>query len=332
MATQLKPPSQGLLDRTGPADAGFISGWAFDVYWKDLQPTPDKLVLDVIHEQLKQARMRGNKSLKIRLRCAQWTPPWVLDAAGRFKLLLKDSPTSPPQEVTVGKWWTRPYKDAYQHLLNLLAQQHHCDDEPLIRSVVASMCTALSYPETYLRHTGDSPENGQRLLDAGFSVPADLDAHIFQAMAHKRAFQHTRCSIAFNPYQAVQPDGTTRQDLCTTLEQLTHLRQLLGDQLIIENYSLRDQGTSHDPLSADYEALWHAMKNAGPPIGFQTAATKEKLGDPVTVMRLADSLGANHVELLVGYESMDGMDWAHWNTVFQHNPTGAWEEQQPSWV
>src|SRR5205807_3992970 len=107
--------------------------------------------------------------------------------------------------------------------------------------------------------------------------------------AHK-VWARTRTGVAFNPYQHILSDGQWSFDVGFTEQLMRYCRMELGSNCVLENNSLRI------PVSGGMAAMYHFMKDLGPPIAFQTAVAKSvgNLGDALSY---AVSVGADAVEI-----------------------------------
>ena len=104
--------------------------------------------------------------------------------------------------------------------------------------------------------------------------------------------------MAFNPYQAIQPDGSVKQDMAYTLSQMDYCRQVLGPRCLLANFSL----SSSRITDTQYGVMYKHMLALGGAYNFQTA-TAAKIGSYTTVLAWAASVGAKSVELPTGYTS-----------------------------
>ena len=96
-------------------------------------------------------------------------------------------------------------------------------------------------------------------------------------------------SLAFNPYQHLEPAGTWFNDMAFTRQMAASCRQRLGNRCVLENNSVRW------PVLGD-GALYDVLRSFGPPSTFQTA-TIERVGDLAGAVRFCVDLGAGAVEL-----------------------------------
>ena len=130
---------------------------------------------------------------------------------------------------------------------------------PEIRDVTISRCT-MSTVEPFLR-TASSQNTKNNLIAAGYTVTADQNCQSQEIDEAKAVWLHTPSSLAFNPYQVINPNGTDNVDEGYTESRITYCRTQLGSLCVLENNSLRD------PLqTGNYTSMYNAIRNAGAPI------------------------------------------------------------------
>lgn len=296
--TGLKAPVQGLLDRNHYPKAGFpgvVRNYVVTTSWASLQPQAGGPIVhpNDIDRAIAIAREQ-NMGLKLRVRAGIDAPEWAKRIGGQPVLFNYTSVTTKHAGQvagTVGHFWLPEFGAAYADLQNKLAALY--DDAPEVRSVVVTRCQTI-FSETYLRNTRD-PRAAHRLLAAGFSRAEDDACHAEQIQAH-RVWQHTRSEVAFNPYQAIQSNGSVKQDVDYALSQMDYCRDVLGQRCIIANYSI----SAERPNGRAYAGIYAHMEKLGAPIAFQTA-TFAKIGNWQKTLQWAVSSGASSVELPTGY-------------------------------
>ena len=286
----LKRPLAGLLTRDGPpgpALASAVSGWVVNADWSDLQPTPDgPLARDnVIDRAIAEARRTAapgtTAELKVRLFAGTHAPEWAKSLGGA------PVPVTDPQSGrtgTIGRFWEAAFGRAYAQLQVRLGAAY--DAVPEIREVTAARCTTF-YSEPFIRDA-QAKATISALLGAGFTAAADETCQREQIDAHD-VWHQTRTSLAFNPYQHLEPAGTWFNDMAFTRQMAASCRQRLGNRCVLENNSVRW------PVLGD-GALYDVLRSFGPPFTFQTA-TIERVGDLAGAVRFCVDLGAGAVEL-----------------------------------
>lgn len=300
--TGLKAPVQGLLDRNHYPKAGFpgvVRNYVVTTSWASLQPQSGGPIVhpNDIDRAIAIARERG-MGLKLRVRAGIDAPDWAKRIGGDPVMFNYTSVTTKHAGQvagTVGHFWLPQFGVAYADLQNKLAGLY--DDVPEVRSVVVTRCQTI-FSETYLRNTRD-PRAAHRLTAAGFTRAQDDNCHAEQILAH-RVWQHTRSEVAFNPYQAIQSNGSVKQDVAYTVSQMDYCREILGPRCILANYSI----SAARPDGKAYAEVYAHMEKLGAPIAFQTA-TLAKIGNWQKTLQWAISSGSSSVELPTGYA-----DWS----------------------
>lgn len=293
----VKAPLQGLIDRQGEppvAMRGVVSAWVVNVRWADLQPsdgttlaTPNAIDQGIDEvRSLNQANPAQPFRLKIRLSAGVDAPDWLKDLGGP-PLAIRD-PTS-QTTGTVGRFWTDDYGRAYDRLQQLLAARY--DTVPEIAEVTVSRCSTV-YAETFIRQIAD-PHNVQEFLASGDTPDADERCLHEQVDAH-RVWAHTLSGLALNPYQKPGPSGRDVDEPFTE-SIMSYCRKVLGPRCVLENNSIR-----WPSFGGTMAQMYQAIRRAGPPISFQTAAP-ERIGDLQKTLEWAAEQGANAVELPRSY-------------------------------
>lgn len=316
----LKPPVQGLLDRHHAPKAGHtqdVRNFVVDTSWAALQPRRGGPIVhpNDIDKAIDFARQHG-MGLKVRVGGGIYAPEWAKQIGGSpvpFYYTLATSKRAGELAGTVGHFWDAEYGAAYQELQSSLAAAY--DAVPEIRGVVVTRCQTI-FSETYLRNTKDE-RSTKALLRAGFTRAADDRCHEEQIAAHK-VWQHTRSEVAFNPYQAIQPDGSVKQDEGYAMAQMDYCRATLGLRCILANYSI----SAARPNSSGYGAVYEHMAKLGAPIAFQTA-TSSKIANWQATLDWAARLGASSVELPTGYDSWPASTLGTFANRLAANPVDA---------
>lgn len=298
--TGLKAPISGLLDRQRAPTAAYSSivrAFVVDVAWADLQPTPGGPITrpNDIDRAVALAQANGY-TLKLRVRAGIDAPAWAKSLDGAPVPMRYSAATrgrAGQLAGTIGRFWTPAFGAAYDDLQVKLAALY--DDVPAIRQTDITRCSTI-FAETYLRDTMNRA-NATALLSAGFTRAADDVCHTEQMASHL-VWKRTLSDLSFNPYTAISPDGSVKQDMPYTLAQMSACRQVLGDRCVLENHSIASKRIDN----ANYAAIYAQMQRLGGPFDFQTA-TNAKIGDAPAVLSWAAGLGATSVELPSGYQS-----------------------------
>lgn len=283
-ATGIKPPMMGLVDRWAPPPEEWreaVPGFVVTVNWQDIHPAPGEFDFDVIDRAVEEAQ-QDCLQLKLRVLSGWASPEWVKDLDGdRVRIL------EPQSGLThqVGRFWEDGHAQAYRALHEALSARY--DDAAVLRVVTASLCTTV-YAEPFIRQVSDETSR-HALLDAGYTVPADLACLETQLEVHD-LWQRTRTGLALNPYQRIQR-GQSVIDVGPTVRMMTRCREVLGERCVLENNSIRTPS-----LTGANQEMYAEMARLGAPIAFQTA-TPERVGDLGATIRWAIDQGASAVEL-----------------------------------
>jgi hypothetical protein len=262
--------------------------------WADLQPDASGPIAadNVIDQAIAQARQGGPNgpfALKVRIFGGIHAPNWAKQLGGP-PVAVRDPLSG--QGGTVGRFWTDAYQRAYAQFQQELAARY--DGVPEVREVTAAQCTTV-YSEPFIRDVQDA-SSVHDFLAAGFSVGADEACQRSQIDAHD-AWRHTRTSVAFNPYQHINPDGSSSVDEAFTETMMRYCRSRLGPRCVLENNSVRWPQRS--------TAMYDYMRSLGPPIAFQTAVIR-RVGDLAKTLQFCITLRAEAVELPDGAEQAVG--------------------------
>jgi hypothetical protein len=279
---------QGTRDAQGDPDVG-------DVSWAELQATPggpitannaiDQAITDVRAWNL--ANPTHLEGLKLRVEAGIHSPSWALNLGGGcFTVIDPTSGTS----GCCPRFWTAEFSAAYYQFEAALAAKY--DAVPEIREVVMAKNTTV-YNESLIRQI-QSASTVDALMGAGYTTSVDEQQQISDIASLGTYWKHTEVAFAFNPYQTASP---STQNEAYTQQLITAGRSALGNQLVIENNSLRQ---AYLTGSGAYQTMYAFMTSTGGPIGFQTA-TLAKVGSIEAVVNGAKSMGAASVELPTGY-------------------------------
>ena len=253
-SSSLKPALGGLLDRNGAPPAAYVTslgGFVVNVHWADVQPVAggpltsnnaiDQAITTV---RTLNAQYHVDLGLKVRIFAGIWAPNWAKDLGGSPIALINPQNSA---EGTIGRFWSEQFGAAYDHFEALLAAKY--DDVAEVREVTIARCSTF-YDEPFIRDTGYTP-NVTALLAAGYSLAADETCQREEIQASS-VWHHTRSDLAFNPYEAIDADGSTRTDPLFTVSMMQYCRQVLASACVLENNSLRT------PVQPGYESMYRA--------------------------------------------------------------------------
>ena len=84
---------------------------------------------------------------------------------------------------------------------------------------------------------------------------------------HNAVWHRTTSSVAFTPYQQINPDGTKSIDETWTESQIDYCRSHLGPQrCVLESNSIKDPSVQRAP---SYGPMYNKIKAVGPPIAIR---------------------------------------------------------------
>lgn len=310
----LPPRIFGTLSRNGspapilrPALAGYDvqgSTGVGMVPWSDLQANAFGPLLDGNPFDTALADLRQYNALnpqrpqvgKLRVGAGRHAPADALGLAG------------PPVQVTdtssgitalVPRFWV-PGSDYDAAFYDLEAKlQARYDGVPEFPEIV--ICKNMTiYPEPLIHQLGDAATRAA-LVAAGYTTDLD-EQNQMSDLAARAIWKKTVVGYAFNPYETVDVTTlATSIDMGFLLALMQYGRQVLGGQLSIENNSIRQ---SFLPGNAgNYPIMYGYFEQVGGPIAFQTS-TAARVGDLLTTLQGAAALGADHVELPSGWETL----------------------------
>src|SRR5947209_2802990 len=303
----LKPTIRGTIDRTGlPASNWLpvVNGYVVQANWKDLQLTqgaditPGNVIdTEIARLRTFNAQYRGSAGqpplrLKLRVFAGDAAPDWAKNLDG-LPVTVRDADDSKPA-ATVGRFWTANFGAAYQDFMTKLAARY--DGVPEVRDVVVSRCT-LTTAEPFLRMTSDQTSI-DNLIAAGFTTAADHTCHQQEVDVHKAVWQRTTSSVAFTPYQQINPDHTKTIDEDWTAASIGYCRDQLGPRCVLESNSIKDPSV---PRAPNYGPMYNTIQLKGPPIAYQTASPNNGLTSLCNTLGWAGSQGTGAVELPQAY-------------------------------
>lgn len=294
----VKPELAGLVDRQGApsaAEAPDLSGWVVNVTWAELQPTAGTTItsdnpIDQAIAQVDQNPAYRGMHLRIRVMAGIDSPNWVEAMSGGPVYVYN---TQDQVGGDVPRFWTAPVEQAYANLQVLLAAKY--DSDPEIEDVNMSGCMTV-YAEPLIREITSS-ETVTDLLAAGYTEAADQSCQEDQINA-QAVWVHTHSSIALNPYDVINANGSVSVDEAFTATLINYCRTTLGERCTLGNDSIRSTS-----LGSAYDDMYNSIAGAGPGIYFQTAQAA-KVGNLQTTIQWAIDEGSNDVELPAGWSSL----------------------------
>lgn len=303
----LKPPLRGLLSmgdiRFHREDGGVaensltdlealpsvFDGVILNFAWSQLEPKQGAVDPQPVEAALASIRAYNShhpdRPLRVGLRI--WpgpnAPVWAKKLGGDPVVVYhKDMP------ITVGRFWTKPYRDAWRDLLDQLGRRF--DAEPLIAQISNSSGSTIT-DEPFII-PGD-PISVANLNKAGFSDEAFRDLRD-SSPDDFRAWPTTRVDLAINPYRTIN-SGKPVVDDDTTAALVRSWRQKMGDRGIVANHAL------NSPPIDKLVPIYNLIKQLGQPIEFQTHSPEGLNWDGT--IQYGVSLGATAIELWPGIKA-----------------------------
>jgi len=263
---------------------GIFGGTVINITWEQLEPQRGVLKTKEIDHVLEEIRAynRANPQHPLGARLRVWpgpnAPVWAKNLGGRpVAIRHKDMP------LTVGRFWSKPYRDAWRELQVKLAVRY--ETEPLIREV--SNTSGASMTDESILLPGDS-ESVKNMRAAGFT-DRQFQVCLLESPADYAGWISTRVELVCNPYRAID-SGKTKPDMEFTFKLMRHWRQTLGARGVFSNHALNQP--------AEHADIYDEMRRVGPPTAFQTHSPNGL--DWEGALQLGRSYGAGSIELWTG--------------------------------
>ena len=263
-----------------------FGGVVINITWEQLEPTRGVLHTEAIDRVLGEMRTynQAHPRCPIGARLRVWpgpnAPAWAKNLGGApVSVLHREMP------ISVGRFWAKPYRDAWRELQLRLAARY--DSEPLIREISNTSGSSITCEAMLL--PGDS-RSIKNLLAAGFT-DKQYQACLGESSADYAGWVTTRVEWPCNPYRAIT-SGKTQADPEFTLKLMRHWRQTLGSRGILGNYALAK------PLPDHLLVIYAELRRLGPPIALETQSPGGL--DWEGTLRLGLSYGASSIELWSG--------------------------------
>ncbi len=309
----MKETAKGLFQRDGmPSQLHVrsrLSGFVVNVNWADLQPNnsnEDLTANNAIDQAITQVRTLPNAShmkIKVRVFAGSRSPEWAKTLSGGSLDYLEPQGNGTIIRK-VPQWWKISYQEAYEQLIQKLADKY--DDVPEIIDFTISGAMTY-YAEPFIRGVANA-DNRRTFVDAGYTQFKDIRAHKMAIDAHK-AFKYTCSSLAFNPLQGIEHQGsdiysTLPVNLTATKSIMDYAVDALCSRIVLENNSIRDDTVKWGdrPQSgggiSNYGQMYNHMLSFGvhTNITFQTATSGRVIHLENTI-KMAIFKGANMIEL-----------------------------------
>jgi predicted TIM-barrel fold metal-dependent hydrolase len=225
------------------------------------------------------------------VRAGTFAPEWAKQLDGP-PVAGKD--TFNAKQGTLPRFWTPAFKQAYDHLQQLLVARYDATAE--VAETQITRC--MTFTAEPLIRQARTNETLRALVAAGFTSALDEQCQREQIEEHL-VWQRTRSGLSFNPYQRVGADGKVTIDPAFAVSLMDQCRKVLGKRCVLENHSIR-----WPAKSSEYDPVYAGMDRLGAPISYQTA-TPDRIGDWRKTLQWAVDHHGNSVELNRGYPQYD---------------------------
>jgi len=265
------------------AHPGVYAAAVIIVTWKQLEPSQGRLDTSEIDRAL-AAIARYNAANpgrhvvgKLRVFAGAHAPDWALALGGPpVQTQFRQVP------ITIGRFWTAPYRAAWADLQRRLAARY--DGDPRIGEVAISSCSTHSAEPFHARVT--PPSALAALKEAGYSDDAER-ACIMGALDDYAAWKTTPLDFTVSTFLATD-SGHPRADREFPVHVLEAFRARYGGRAVIATHGLDED------LPASKRDLYEEEKRMGPPMEFQTVSPHVDFDGAI---RTGLGLGATEIEL-----------------------------------
>jgi len=207
----VKAPLAGLLDRAGPADKPYLSGFVLRVRWADIEPQPGRVDLSRIRAGLRFAATHGQRVV-LRVTAGVDAPAWA-QRLGGAPLPFFDH--SQGRWLTLGRFWRPDYRREWGRLQAQLATAF--DADPTLAQVNVCGTGEISCEVMLIFGADAHGRNGRTLIAAGYTPAARAAALKFD-LANMLAVWHTTwIELTCHPWRDLDRAGRqTGADLVGT--------------------------------------------------------------------------------------------------------------------
>ncbi len=244
--------------REANAHPGVYRGVVLLFSWNELEPAQGRLEEAPIRAALDAVRAYNQKypstpvQAKLRIFSGWNTPDWVIAKSGGPVSL-----SNRRGSITVGRFWSTPYRRSWRRFQAMLAKRY--DRDPLIGEVAVSSCATISAEPFVLPMNA---ENLKVLHAAGFN-DRRFKGCLMGAIKDYAAWRTTPIDYTVNPFHD-SDGGAGVPDENFVNQVLDTFRKQYGRRAVIANHGLQS------PLFQWQIALYATMKKIGPPMEFQT--------------------------------------------------------------
>src|ERR1035437_437308 len=154
-----------------------------------------------------------------------------------------------------------------------------------------------------MSHAATKSATGQTVTIMGTGTVSDQSQQLDDISILGQYFTNTRMSYTFNPYQVLQANGSTPNDVAFTIIAIRHGFACWGSQFAAANNSLSNQYLP--PSSGDYQTMYAAMgkeaQKAGSVNSIQTGVIGHTTNLPAVIQYAGTGVWAGNVELPSGF-------------------------------
>jgi hypothetical protein len=271
---------------------GLLSAIVILASWRDLErsATSGLTADNQIDHGLAEVRKynaehpKNPLTVKIRVWGGFWAPKWVWDESGGPIHLIHITGHEAEKKRTVGHVWSKPYRDRWAHLQEMLAAKY--DSEPLIHEVAVTSCMMFT-AEPFFVDTHDVAM--KPLRDAGMT-DANFKACLDGAIDDYKPWKTTRFEMPLNPFRLTDQFPKYAHDLQFTLDWMKKCAEREPERCVFDNHDLDTKG-----ITKELTEVYDAMGKSKQEVEFQTGpAMPDDIDGTFT---LAASHGATSVEL-----------------------------------
>ena len=261
---------------------GLYAGAVILATWSQLEPTPGHYDFTGIDAGLASVRAYNARNRdaplvgKLRVFAGPNAPAWAKRLEGEPVSLDERG-----RSLSVGHFWSEPYRAAWRALQVALA--HRYDGDPAVGEVAVSSC-ASSTAEPFVIPLG--PGNLQALTSAGYSDER-MEACLRGAIDDYAPWRSVALDYTFNPFRTVA-GGRAHPAPGFAEQVMAEFRQRMGGRGVIANHGLTPQ------INPGAQGLIDAMRRLGPPMEFQTRSPNL---DWDTTVQVGEQQGMSELEI-----------------------------------
>lgn len=301
---------------TDPAWAGktipnnYVTGFVVNVYWKDLQPNGPNDVIpeaNAMTEALAQAAAKNMTQLKVRFFSGIHAPEWAMDLGGGRITDFYEPQSNKYEDIP--RFWHPDFAAAQAACMRQLVERYGQNRIFVEWAIAGPMVTYAEPCILHLNKVADPVEqtqiqaNRDKLLAAGYTMAQHRAAFTTAFKSHIGLLGSS--TIALNPLQTLNPDGTNNNSVADALQLLEEVHDILGSDGGGGNNSIRHMPPSWNATTDTYPNLLDQIytrlteisrEEPRRPTYWQTA-TAERIGNLYETCKSAVRMGATMIEL-----------------------------------